>query len=402
MKKIVLFFLFASCSGIGFSQKLTTAELLADLEYLKDTLPVKHTNLFAKTSKADFEKRINAIRSKIGTLTNETFTAELFKLTVAIGDEHTRIEPHYTKVLPIRFDFFEEGIFVTGIDSANAQFLLYRLEAIDGHPVKEIIARFREVIQSYNRSYFETGLLHFLNNPAFLKGLGLADNDQEVEYDLVDKNQNKIKLGLKARTGKIINNMPLATSHTGLLARQQQGNYWYDYDSARSLVYFHYAKCWEEKDKPFQGFSEALQEVIIRHHPQKLVVDLRYNSGGNSGILNPFIEWIKNSYLNKKNHLFVLVGKETFSSAVMNAIEFKRNTQAILVGEPTSGNINHYGETRGFSLPHTHIVIGYSTRYWENWKGKKGPLTPDKQARYTAPDFEQGKDAALEYIYQQR
>ncbi|WP_262493747.1 S41 family peptidase [Niastella koreensis] len=65
---------------------------------------------------------------------------------------------------------------------------------------------------------------------------------------------------------------------------------------------------------------------------------------------------------NSKGKLIVLIGKLTFSSAIMNAIELKRGTNAILVGEPTSGSVNHYGEVRAFRLPHTKIIIGYSTR----------------------------------------
>jgi hypothetical protein len=96
--------------------------------------------------------------------------------------------------------------------------------------------------------------------------------------------------------------------------------------------------------------------------------------------------------------LFVLIGKQTFSSAIMNAVDLKRNTQATLVGEPTSGSINHYGEVRGFHLPHSRIIIGYSTRYWENWPGHDGPLLPDVVIGYSKKNSMRGIDEALRYI----
>jgi C-terminal processing protease CtpA/Prc len=137
--------------------------------------------------------------------------------------------------------------------------------------------------------------------------------------------------------------------------------------------------------------------MILRNSPQRLVVDLRYNSGGNSAILGPFIERIKQSYLNSKGKLFVLIGKQTFSSALMNAVELKRGTSATLLGETTSGSVNHYGEVRGFRLPHTKIVIGYSTRYWENWKGHDGPLIPDVSITYSVKNYSNGVDEAVVY-----
>ncbi|MCO5950940.1 hypothetical protein [Mucilaginibacter flavidus] len=100
--------------------------------------------------------------------------------------------------------------------------------------------------------------------------------------------------------------------------------------------------------------------------------------------------------------VYPLIGKQTFSSALMNAIDFKRNTNATLLGEATSGTVNHYGEVRGFRLPHTKIVIGYSTRYWENWKGHNGPLMPDVAITYSVKNFGQGVDEALVYAEKAR
>ena len=64
MKKIMIFVL---CSFIGstcFSQTLSKADFIEDLEYLKKTLPVKHTNLFAKITSPAFETKVNSIINK--------------------------------------------------------------------------------------------------------------------------------------------------------------------------------------------------------------------------------------------------------------------------------------------------------------------------------------------------
>jgi translation elongation factor P/translation initiation factor 5A len=94
---------------------------------------------------------------------------------------------------------------------------------------------------------------------------------------------------------------------------------------------------------------------------------LRNNSGGDSSILNPFLDKLKKNYLNKKDSSYVFIGRNTFSSALMNAVNLKINYRSILIGESTSANVNHYGETDGFRLPNSKIIVGYSTKYWENW-----------------------------------
>ena len=395
MKKTILPIVFACISATCFAQSLSKGDFIEDLEYLKKTLPTRHTNLFAKIDSPTFVKKIDAIEAKAGSLNYETFSAELFKLTVAIGDEHTFIERKFTQILPIQFDLFREGLFVTGIDPTNSTLLNSRLVAINDQPVSKVIALFKEAIQSENQSYFDDHLLHYINNPALLKGLGISASDQEAEFTLIDQNNKSVKLKLSAVAGNSLADLKLASGTNTLLSQKKKGNYWFDYDAKQKLVYFNYTKCREEEGKPFSKFNDELFAAISQYKPEKIVLDLRYNSGGNSGILDPFIEQIKQSYLNQKGKFFVLIGRTTFSSAVMNAVELKKTSNAIFIGEPTSGNINHYGEVRGFSLPKSKIVVAFSTKYWENWKGKKGPLKPDAAVSYSIKNHMAGNDEAL-------
>jgi hypothetical protein len=399
MKKTIILILFVLISSTCFAQTLSKADFIEDLAFLKKTLPVKHTNLFAKITQPDFKAKVDAITRKADALNYETFTAELFKLMVSIGDEHTFVEPKFTKIFPIKFELFKEGLFVTGIDSTESSFLQAKLVAINNHSINKVISLYKEVIQSENQSYFDDHLLHFINNPVFLKGLGIIDADEEAEFTLIDKNGKQVKIKLTAIQGNDITNVKLASAHTNLLSEKKKGNYWFDYNPNNKELYFNYSECKEDQDKPFGKFNDGLFALITTQHPEKIVLDLRYNNGGNSGVLSPFIEKIKDSYLNQKGKFFVLIGKETFSSAVMNAVELKKNYNTIFIGGATSGNINHYGEVRGFSLPESKIVIAFSTRYWETWKGKKGALKPDIAVKYSIKNYIAGEDEALMQVY---
>jgi hypothetical protein len=399
MKKTIIPILLALISSTCFSQTLSKGDFIEDLQFLKKTLPVKHTNLFAKITQPNFEKKVDAIISKADALNYETFTMELFKLTVSIGDEHTFVEPKFTEVLPIQFELFKEGLFVTGIDSANSALLRTKLVAINNQSISNIISLFKKAIQSKNQSYFDDHFLHFINNPAFLKGLGIINSDDEAEFILLDKNGKQNKIKLAAIQDNTMANSKLFFGHFNLLSKKKKGNYWFDYDLDRKTLYFSYNECREDQDNPFAKFNSELFNFIAAQHPEKIVLDLRYNNGGNSGVLYPFIENIKASYLNQKGKFFVLIGKRTFSSAVMNAVELNKNSNAIFIGEATSGTINHYGEVRGFNLPKSKIVIAYSTRYWETWKGKKGPLKPNTDVKYSIKNYIEGKDEALMQVY---
>lgn len=367
-----------------------------DLEFLRVTLPSNHINLFAKISKNEFEERIEQIKSKVDILNEDTFHRELRELMVAIGDEHTRVEPvgFFSYTLPMGFTIFNEGIFVT--EAVQSDLLLARLVKINGVAIEEVIQQFKKIIPSHNNSFFYTMLQFDINNTHSIKSLGLTDTKKEVLYTFEKRDNSlieiKIELDPKAKTHK-------ADQFSKILAHSDKKDYWYKYDEDKNLIYFNYMNCKDSKDNPFEQFNNELFELIETKQPTALILDLRYNGGGNSAVISPFLTKLKNSYLNKKGNLYILIGKMTFSSALLNAIDLKRNFKSILIGEPTAGSINHYGEIKGFTLPNTKTAVIYSTKYFEQWKGHNGSLNPDVTTSYSVENFNECKDEALEYIY---
>jgi len=402
MKSIFLLLLTFLLIESTTAQELSGSDFKQDLEFLKDSLPSKHKNLFAKISKEDFVKKIDEIEMRSNSLDYDLFSTELLKLIVSIGDEHTRISPNYKYVFPIKLTLFKEGLFVTQVDSSLSKFLLAQLVAMNNYPIPEVIKKFKAVVQSENISFFDIGFLQLINKPAILKGLGIINNTKEINLTFKTTNGDIETIILKSITTNDHLNPVKPIQFRSLLSYKQNLNYWFDYHKENETIYFKYAKCQEDQTYPFEKFSNDFFNEVKAKNPKKVIIDLRDNSGGNSGILTPFITQLQSSYLNKKGKLFVLIGKSTFSSALMNAVRLKRTTQAKLIGQTTSGNINHYGEVRGFDLPKTKISVTYSTKYWENWKGKNGPLVPDHEIFYSIENFKNGVDEALEYVYKKK
>lgn len=382
-------FLFIFATHKIYAQNLTEKQFVEDLEFLKTELPQRHKNLFAKISEKEFNLKILEIESKSKNLNEETFEIELYKLIKEIGDEHTRIEPKYPTIFPIHFDFFKEGIFVTETDSINSILLFKKLNGIEKISVKNVIKKYKTIIKDDNKSYFVNYFLNFVNNPKILKGLNITQSDSSAKFVL-----DKQEIILSAENKRTSSN----TLNSHLLRFKTKDNYWYEFLENNKILYFNYQDCSEQNGKLFETFNKELFNIIETQKPEKLIIDLRNNSGGNSAILKPFLEKLRTSYINKKGSLYVLIGKKTFSSSLMNAIDLKRNYNSILIGESTSGNVNHYGETRGFYLPNSKIIVGYSTKFWENWKGYFGPLIPDIPIKYSIENYKNNIDEAIEYV----
>jgi hypothetical protein len=150
--------------------------------------------------------------------------------------------------------------------------------------------------------------------------------------------------------------------------------------------------------------AKAMFTLIDRSQPRKLIIDMRDNGGGDNTV--GYSELIKpiegRAYLNRKGHLFVLIGPLTFSAAMNNAAQFADETNAILAGETIGERPNSYQEPRQFRLPNSHLVIRASTLYYEFRKHGENAVRPDKEIIPTWDDVKSGRDPVLDWVLAQK
>ncbi|MFA7635568.1 MAG: peptidase S41, partial [Bacillota bacterium] len=177
-------------------------------------------------------------------------------------------------------------------------------------------------------------------------------------------------------------------------------NYWYEYLPEHKTVYFQYNSCANMEEKSFSAFSRDLFRFIDENDVDRLIVDLRNNGGGNSLVMQPFISKIRGSSLKHEDRLFVVLGRRTFSSALLNALELRNSTQATFVGEPTGGRPNHHGEVRTLFLSNIGITVGYSTKYFRYSREDTDSMVPDVIIEPSIASFAAGRDPVVDWILQ--
>jgi C-terminal processing protease CtpA/Prc len=96
--------------------------------------------------------------------------------------------------------------------------------------------------------------------------------------------------------------------------------------------------------------------------------------------------------------LYVIIGRHTFSSAILNAIDLKQKAGAVLIGEPTSGKPNHYGEVRSITLPYSGKKLNYSTKYFSTYQQDTDSLYPDVRVLWSYQNLIHWQDGAMELI----
>jgi C-terminal processing protease CtpA/Prc len=94
-----------------------------------------------------------------------------------------------------------------------------------------------------------------------------------------------------------------------------------------------------------------------------------------------------------------LIGRGTFSSAMMLADGVGTFHLATLIGEETGGEPNSFGEIYPFAVPHTHLGVWVSSARHVRANGDatdpRGVL-PDIEVRASPADIAAGRDVVLE------
>ena len=79
-------------------------------------------------------------------------------------------------------------------------------------------------------------------------------------------------------------------------------------------------------------------------------------------------------------------------------MDFQNYTKAILIGEPTSGKPNHFGEVKTMTLPESKFALKYSTKYFTHSKKDTDSIIPDLLVETSIDDFVNGIDPVYEAI----
>ncbi|MBN1875481.1 MAG: hypothetical protein JXA33_14720 [Anaerolineae bacterium] len=405
-----------------------------DVQYLAEQLSRLHVDAFHGVSQEVFEQAITQLRANISIMDDLDITLEIMRIVAMIGDAHTKAVPPETMAYdlhPIRVSWLKDGFYVTGAITGYQDLVETRIVRIGETPIERVY----QVVKPYIAHETETGLRDdiwmYLVCPDIHRHLGLVTEDQvgvytfEYKDSTLPENSRVLTRTLSTIAPDTYFEMVTETLPAGDLLYQQSRDqfYTFTYLEEEETVYFQYNKGNEMATQSPSEFVKELWTFIETHPVARLIIDLRHNSGGDEGIFWDFIEQLAQHPLNKTGNLFVIVGRKTYSSAVLNVALLQRKTDAIFIGEPPSSFLDHYGQRASFVLPNSRIRIEYSTTYFArslslreltigDWLGAFGyanshfpvsdaylkPFTPNILLEPTIDDYREGRDPALAYI----
>jgi tetratricopeptide (TPR) repeat protein len=362
-----------------------------------------------------FDDAVDNLDRAIPDLSDARIVVEMWRLLRRLGDGHARIDtrqafPDWSHCLPVWFFLFDEGVFIPQAEPGYESLLGAQVLAIDGRPVSTVVDALDPLLTRDNDYGPTANAPVWMRQPAFLHAVGVADDPGALTLTVRLAGGGVRDVTVAAEPAPPPHPWPTSCSPTsrrltGVPApaylRDVDNRYWFEHLPAENLVYFQFNSIGDKPDEPLAAFYRRMFAAVDEHDAAALVVDLRWNGGGNTFLAEPLVHHIiQRDRINRHGSLFVVIGRNTFSAAQNTTTFLDRHTQAVFVGEPTGSRPNFVGETVPFRLPYSAIEVNVSDLYWQtSWPNdSRTAIAPDIYAPPTYAAYRAGRDPAMDAI----
>jgi hypothetical protein len=370
-----------------------------DLRYFARELQKRHKNLFHTVSKEEFTRMVAELDQAIPTLADHQIIVRMVEITAKVGDAHTYVHlPSTFKRYPLVPYWFGNELRVVRTTKEYKDALGAKIVKIGGFSMEDVKRRLLSVIsQNENEWFVLNDSQYYLARPEVLHTLGIVPEANRAAFTFENEKGKQFTLDIRPVVPDAnFNSLLVGAAKEEPLYRQRPNEqFWFTYLPDSQTVYVNF--------KSYDSLGEnakKLFQTVDANPTKKLVIDMRQNGGGDYTKGREYlISAVKRRpAINQKGRLFVAVGRRTFSAAMNNAVDFRKQTNSILVGEPIGEKPNSYQEKDEMKLPNSDIVVSYSTRYYKFLDEDVPAVIPDKLIPPEWESYKAGRDPVMEWI----
>ncbi len=395
------------------AQKNGEVDWVYEIDLLGKELAEKHPDLFFKTDSSFFFGALREVAAKASGKSNFELAVQMQQILAQMGDANTLINYHFyidkSLILPIEVYWFEDGIYIIQTDRLYEDALGKKLTAINGFPLEVLIDSLSTLLVKGNRSLIKNHIPRMLTWTQLLSHFGFSNMESvSLQVEDLGGDQEKITVSLPVSLGE---NVKIEPESMPLGWQDQKAYFRQLYLEEEKILYIQYNRCWSrevEEDygsgasalfmPSFKEFEKEVFQILKKKEVDKLVFDLRYNNGGHPRQGKDFVEKLQKARKKGQTKFFLLVGRLTFSEAIINALDYMKHPEVVVVGEETGGKPNHFGQVRRFVLPESGMIVSHSTSYIQLVDEDPRALVPDVLARENFELYMKGLDPSLEAV----
>ena len=379
-------------------------ETASDVELYLTELERIHPSPYHAVSKADYRAAADRLIASLPELDDDELMVELLRLVALLGerDGHANMNPlsDHRRVLhlyPLATYEFADGVYVVAAPG-RPQLVGRKLVAIDGKPIADVLRLLDPLVTYDNALSRAAHRSPYLVSAEILHGLGITTTAARAVFTVEGAADAAITpvtarayiTALRPAYPNYLDGMPKRSKP--LFVQKRGTSQWLTTIDRDRSVYFAY--------NTVQGYPREIADRLVRlarrAKTRRVIIDLRNNGGGDINTYGYLLQSLKSRPVNKRGKLIVLIGRTTYSAAVHFAVDLKRGTRAIFIGEPTGGSPNHYSDTDPVPLPVSGYTINVPRIHFEKLPGQSGlQLDPDVAVALTGADFFAGRDPVL-------
>jgi hypothetical protein len=302
-----------------------------------------------------------------------------------------------------------------------------------GRDVEEL-AREVETLFAGNASWRRYMSPYSLTSPDVLLGSGIIQGDGtvEVEYQASDGTMHRAPLAplpLDRSTQPNENWWFLAPEHAPAggpwsfaldassaprYLRRTREQYWSEYLSRDRLLYLQYNRAGDAAGRePLAAFGERVLREIATRRLEAIVVDLRFNTGGNLDVARGLMDRLAAAAKARAIPVFAITGRATFSAGLFHAMQLRQRAAARIVGEAPGDSLDFWAEGGNAITPNGKLALHYADRFHSYSRAPRPDALPylernsdldleSEQPDVLVPmafrDYLAGRDAAMEAI----
>ena len=384
----------AGCAGGSEAQPAAPSPAERDVRALVARMLELHPGLASGTrARAALQARGEVLAARAGSLTRDQLVVEVMRLTT-LGERngHTGVfvfHPHARPlhVYPVRLYAFPDGMWV--VDAADPALVGKRVESIDGVPVSRLTEAARALVPHDNDTGAGLILPEVVVTEEALKGLGLTDGGRaafafadgtSVELDQVPTSAFP--------EGSVVQPLLRPREPQPVWLRRLDEQTWLTTLDRGRAVYLGF----HQTHSVPQGMLDRFRKLARTKKVRRVVVDARLNGGGDNTTFWSLVDAIRAAGPKAR----LLVGRKTFSAAGNFAAVVDAQTRARVLGEPSGGSPNQWGDSAPVDVPSLGLTVHVAVQDVQAVPGdRRLAVEPDVPVALTAADFFAGRDPVL-------
>jgi hypothetical protein len=404
LKALAYLLILSSVSALAFAREipsLTSGQWNEDLRYFVKEVERKHRNPYHLTPKARFNAEALAVEARIPSMKNYEVVVGLQRLAGLIGDGHTFVDTSklYHR-LPLEAFWFGDDLRVVRAAPEYKKAIGAKIVKVGSTPIDQVRRKLQQLIpQGENEWFVMDKSAELVTQIEPLAALRIISDSDSVTFTFESDSGSRFTLRLRADPPGQSGALDMLGARVPLPFQHPNAPFWFTYLADSQTVYVDFRSYGDLKEE-----TQRLWQFIAQRTTRRLIIDMRWNGGGDYTKGRDYLisKIIYMPQLNRAGRLFVITGRRTFSAAMVNVTDFRRETEAIIVGEPTGARPNGYQENYWFTLPLSKLRVSCAMlKYRFQPASDSVAVFPDHRIDPDWNMLRAGQDAAIKWILSQ-